>query len=824
MIIASSLRSASLALAALFAVLTWCSIAAAEPIAAPQSAMAQTGQGFVENLGQWPDEVLFLHRSPGIAVWLTRDGMVIDRFVESEISTDGLARGGLLKEIARAERRVRGNVLRTRFVNASSSASIEGRSPLEGSYNFFVGDLASQGHAGARSYSEVWYKQIYEGIDIVIRSDKNLGLKYDAIVAPGADPNLVQVSYDGDLGLELTAQGDLRIKTGAGDFIEERPVVYQERDGQRVAVPASYRITDSGTLSYDVGSYDRSRPLVIDPRLSWSTYLGGGGTDAGIAIAMASDGLLVTGFTVSSPFPTTTGVYDRTANGLADSFITKFDTGGRLIFSTLIGGSSDDYSQAIASDSFGNVVITGGTTSSSYPTTPTAYDTSYGGGGFDVFVSKFSANGAALVYSTFLGAAGDDAAAAVVAAESGSAIVAGFTSSPNFPTTPGSFDPTYNGSYEGFITKLNSSGTALLESSFIGGSSDDDIVGMAMGPTNDRVFVGGSTESDDFPVTPLAYDTSINGAKDGFVASYLLQKPALGFATFIGGFAQEYGYCLTVDAMGQASLGGETESFDFPLTAGAFDTELAGLTDGYVSKLNADGSALVFSTFLGGSVSFDYVQSLTPSPSGAVLATGTTFSFDFPVTSGPFGGTPYAGGIADAFVTSLSKNEGAGVYSTCLGGTDGDVGFSIVLGTDARAFTTGYTISADYPTTSGAYDRTWNGGLDTYVTAVPVLTTAPAGKQGSAPHSRGLSLSVTSPARRTIDARIDLPRAAGVVAELLDATGRRVLRQDMGSLTEGASTIRIDPLGAGAEIASGVYYLRLSSDGTSTSRRVILLK
>jgi hypothetical protein len=784
------------------------------------------GHGFIENKGQWPDEVLFLYEAPGTAVWLTRDGIVIDRFSEAREEAVAPKRGTIPRDLLAASTRVRGTVLRTRFMNRSASVSVEGRLPLSGTHNFLIGESNSKSYTGARHFSEVWYRGLYDGIDIVFRCEKETGLKYDAVIAPGADYRRIQMRYEGALGLALTQNGDLRIATGAGDLFEDRPVVFQERAGRRVPVEASYRLADQATLSFAVGKYDPSLPLVIDPRLSWSTFLGGSGTDTGLALAAAPDGgIFVTGFTNSSAFPTTVGVYDRTANGLADAFVSKFDAAGRLLFSTLIGGSNNDFGQALVSDALGNLYIAGYTASFNFPKTPTAFDTSYGGGDLDVFVAKLAADGSALLYSTYLGGAGYDAAYGVVLDAAGNAVVAGFTSTSTFPTTPGSFDPSYNGGYEGFITTFNSGGTGLVQSTFLGGSGDDLILSAALGPTNDQLILGGSTDSGNFPVTPFAYDTTINGAQDGFVARFILSDDGLSFCTFIGGSSMDYGYAVCVDELGRASFGGETESFDFPLSPGAFDAEMPGGTDGFVTKLNETGTDIVFSTYLGGNESYDLVQGLVSAPNGAVLATGATLSPDFPVTSGLFGGTPYAGGLIDAFVTQLSKGGDAAIYSTCLGGIDGDAGFAILLRPDARVLATGYTASADYPTTNGAYDASWNGGFDTFVTALPVIVVGDVNKMDSAGSGpSAISLSVTSPARRAIDARVGLARRGSVAVDLIDVSGRLVVQRRFESLNEGVSDIQIDVTDAGRNPAAGVYYLRVTSGAESASRRVLLLR
>ncbi|MFN0151670.1 MAG: SBBP repeat-containing protein [bacterium] len=823
------LRSASLSarIASIFAaVLTLCALVvwAAPAGAQPATSLRSSRPGLIENLGQWPDAVVFAYHAPGQVVWFTRDGYVIDRFTETPLSIGDWRRGGALKDAVRSsERRARGVVVAARLVDSNTSPTIEARNTLPGRHNYFVGDQPERWRSNVASYSEIWYRGVYPGVDLVYRFDESAGLKYDVLFAPGVDPRTFALRYAGNDGVAITAGGDLRIDTAEGEFLEERPVIYQERGGQRIPVAGAYALRADGSLSFDVPSYDRTLPLVIDPRLSWSTFFGGAGID--VAQVIASDAnahVVVAGYTNSIAYPTTVGAYDRTANGNNDCVVTKFDASGGLRFSTFIGGSGNDYGQAVMVDGAGNTLVAGYTTSTNFPTTVGAYDRTYGGGEFDAVLLKLSPDGSALTYSTLFGSTGFDVAYGVAVSSAGNPVIVGFTSSSNLPTTPNAFDATFNGYFDGFISVLNSNASALVHSTFLGGAGEDLCLGLALGP-GDRLIVGGSTQSTDFPTSIGAYDRTWNGDQDGFLALYDLDNEALGFSTYIGGSSMEYGYTVAVDGAGRPVLGGETSSPDYPLSPRAFDSELTGATDAFVTKLNAAGSALVFSTFLGGE-SFDYVQGIVAPSDGSVIATGATFSTDFQITGGAFAGTPYAGGIADAFVTRIGRKGEAAIFSSCLGGSDIDAGYAIALAADSRVIATGYSASMDFPTTLGAYDRSMGGVIDVYVTSMPITSEGSVEKNSVSGASAlaAVELTVESPARATISARVTMPRGGAATIEVLDVSGRRVLERRFDALPAGLSALTLDGAAVRA-LAPGLYMLRvMTGEGSAAAKLTVV--
>lgn len=409
--------------------------------------------------------------------------------------------------------------------------------------------------------------------------------------------------------------------------------------------------------------------------LVYSTYLGGNGDDEGYGIAVDGSGVAyVTGRTRSSDFPTTPDAFDTTYNGglEGDVFVTELNAAGSaLTYSTFLGGSDGDRGWAIVVDESGAAYVTGLTGSSDFPTTPGAFDTTYNGGSMDAFVTKLNAAGSALAYSTFLGGSGgdygDDYGNAIAVDGSGAAYVTGKTECPNFPTTPGAFDTTFNGGYgDAFVTKLNAAGSALAYSTFLGGSEEDYGNAIAVDGSG-AAYVTGRTYSSNFPTTPGAFDTTHDGNyDDAFVTKLHAAGSALAYSTFLGGSGGDYyghdgGHAIAVDGSGAAYVTGSTSSSDFPTTSGTFDTTHNDDYDAFITKLNALGNGLVYSTYLGGS-DRDYGYGIAMDGSRAVYVAGSTCSSDFPTTPGAFDTT--FDGFCDAFVAKLAVEGGPGPTPT----------------------------------------------------------------------------------------------------------------------------------------------------------------
>jgi hypothetical protein len=387
-----------------------------------------------------------------------------------------------------------------------------------------------------------------------------------------------------------------------------------------------------------------------------------------------------------------------------------------LVYSTYIGGSGDDYGSAIAVDGSGNAYVTGITTSTNYDVTVGAFQTTYGGGTYDVFVTKLNASGSGLVYSTYIGGSDDDIGYGIAVDNIGNAYVTGYTYSTDYDVTAGAFQTTNGGNTDVFVTKLNASGSGLVYSTYIGGSDYDFARGIAVDGSG-NAYVTGWTGSTDYDVAAGAFQTMFGGGStDVFVTKLNASGSGLVYSTYIGGSEQEIGFGIAVDGSDNAYVTGFTYSTDYDVTAGAFQTTGGGTyTDVFVTKLNASGSGLVYSTYIGGSDD-DWGNGIAVDGSGNAYVTGYTYSTDYDVTAGAFQ-TTGGGTFRDVFVTKLNAIGSGLVYSTYIGGSDTDVGFGIAVDGSGNAYVTGWTQSTDYDVTAGAFQTTYGGGTyDFFVT------------------------------------------------------------------------------------------------------------
>jgi len=419
----------------------------------------------------------------------------------------------------------------------------------------------------------------------------------------------------------------------------------------------------------------------------------------------------VTGYTRSINYPITIGAYGTSHNGSWDVFVSRLDANlSTLQASTFIGGGSDDKAFSLALDSLGRVYVTGLTWSTDYLTTTGAYDTSHNGGP-DVFVSRLDADLTHLQASTFIGGGGNDEAFSLALDSSGRVYVTGWTSPGNYPTTTGAYDRSYNGSRDVFVSRLDANLSTLQASTFIGGGSGESGYSLALDSAG-RVYVTGQTSSGNYPTTPGAYDTSHNGSWDVFVSRLDADLSTVEASTFIGGEDYDDGSSLALDSSGRIYVAGETESTEYPTTTGAYDTSHNGGPDVFVSRLDANLTTLQASTFIGGGDD-DYGHSLALDSAGRVYIAGETESTEYPTTPGAYD-TSHNGG-SDVFVSRLDANLTTLQASTFIGGGDGDYGSSLALDGSGRVYVTGTTYSTDYPTKPRAYDTSYNGDGDVFV-------------------------------------------------------------------------------------------------------------
>jgi hypothetical protein len=636
---------------------------------------------FEPNLGQCDRQVLFLARAASGTLFLTPAEAVLS--------------GGQAGRAA---------ALRIRFEGGSDAAELVAEKPLGGTSSYFVGSDPGRWRMNVPGYERVRYRDVYPGVDVVYYGNQRQ-LEFDVVIAPGADPGAVEVRYGGARRLTVDAEGGLVLETDAGEVRQRPPALYQETERGRVAVSGRYVLSGGQRVGFAVGGYDRSRPLVIDPVVTtYSTFLGGAGVDVGQAIAVDNSGAAyVAGYTTSGDFPTA-GAYDATQNGSYDVFVTKLSPdGSALVYSTFLGGSGEDYAFGIAVDGTGAAYVTGYTFSPGFPTSG-AYDDTYGDDG-DAFVSKLSAGGNVLLYSTFLGGSGEDVAYGIAVDGGGAAYVTGSTASADFPAA--GFDTTFNGVSDAFVTKLSAGGNQLAYSTFLGGSSLDHGTGIALEET--LAYVTGNTASADFPAGG-GYDSTHNGSYDAFVTLVRATGDSLLYSTFVGGSDSDEAQAIAVSARGEAHVTGHTASANFP-TESAYDGTHNGALDAFVVKLHGGGGQLLYSTFLGGDDD-DLGQAIALDRTGAAYVAGYTFSGNFP-TASAFDDAP--DGSTDAFVTKLSAEGHVLRYSTFLGGEFEDHALGVAVHRTGAAYVAGYTSSINFPT-DDAHDDAYGGLGDAFVT------------------------------------------------------------------------------------------------------------
>jgi hypothetical protein len=675
---------------------------------ADQQLVAAYGQlplSFEPNQGQTAAQVQYLSQGSGYTLFLTSTGSVlslqqpVDATDPTSLSTVSTTSTGV--------------ALAMNLVGSNPQATVVGQDQLPGASNYFLGNNPNQWHTDIASYGKVAYQDVYPGVNLVYYGNQQQ-LEYDFVVAPGVDPGLIRFNIQGAENVSLDASGNLVLQTASGNVLEHAPVLYQQVGGTQHAVSGQFVLFGASELGFQVGTYNKGLPLVIDPVLSYSSYLGGNSNDRGLGIAVDGSGnAYVTGFTLSTNFPTTTGAFQTHYGGGAsyDDFVTKLNASGTaLVYSTYLGGNNTDVGNGIAVDGSGNAYITGYTLSTNFPTTAGAFQTSYGGG-YDAFVTKLNASGTALVYSTYLGGNNDDYSLGIAVDGSGNAYITGETTSTNLPTTTGAFQTSIGSSQNAFVTKLNASGTALVYSTYLGGNDSDEGYGIAVDGSG-NAYVTGYTQSTNFPTTHGAFQTSIGGSQNAYVTKLNASGTALVYSTYLGGNGNDRGIGIAVDGSGNAYVTGETTSTNFPTTHGAFQTSIGGSQNAYVTKLNASGTALVYSAYLGGN-GIDWGLGIAVDASGNAYVTGETTSTNFPTTTGAF--QTSIGGSQNAFVTKLNASGTALFYSTYLGGNGTDAGNGIAEDGSGSVYIIGVTTSTNFPTTSGAFQTSLNGSQNAFV-------------------------------------------------------------------------------------------------------------
>ncbi|MBM3526258.1 MAG: hypothetical protein FJX57_25180, partial [Alphaproteobacteria bacterium] len=483
-------------------------------------------------------------------------------------------------------------------------------------------------------FGNVRYRELYPGIDAVFHG-RGPELEYDFEVAPGADPGRVRLRFDGVSGARIDAAGDLRLGCAGGDVVLRRPAAFQSTPAGRSAVTAAYRIDRASApieVGFEVGAWDRARPLVIDPVLAYASVFGGSGNEAVAGLAIdAAGNAYVAGSTTSVNFPTTPGAVN-TSGGTA--FVTELNPSGTaVIYSTYFGGTGTDTPYGVAVDGIGSVYVTGSTTSTDLPGTSGALQPQKKAG-LDAFVVKLLPLGTSLGYATYLGGNGADVGRAVAVDATGNAYVAGSTSAADFPTSLGAFRTLPAGGTDAFVAKVDPFGTSLAYATYLGGGNSDTARAIAVDRTG-SAYVTGETASSDLPVTTGALQMSRRGATDAFVARVEANGARLGYCTYAGGDGDDAGRAVTVDATGSAYVAGSTTATAFPTTSGAFLRSAADASASFAFRLTSSGGAFVYSTLLTSGVA-DAASAIVVDELGSAWIAGRTSSTALPVSSDAF--------------------------------------------------------------------------------------------------------------------------------------------------------------------------------------------
>jgi hypothetical protein len=620
-------------------------------------------------------------------------------------------------------------VLRMNLLGSDPAAPVSGWKKSAGRKNYLVGNDRSRWQRDIPMYGKVKYSAVYPGIDLLYYGNQER-LEYDFVVAPGADPTAIQFQLDGPDQVGVDEHGDLVLKLGAGEFRLHQPVAYQAKGQSKDMVKAAYKVAGK-QVSIKLGDYDRSKELVIDPILSYSTFIGGSSVEGGNGIAVDSVGnAYIVGTSLSTNYPVTAGAFSSASPGIVVSKLNP--RGSALVYSTFVGGTAigfGDQGFAIAVDANGQATITGDTISRDFPTTANAFDQTCGTDGMcnqglfgvngDTFLTVFNAAGSDLVYSTFVGGTDLDFGRAVTIDRAGKTYLAGYSFSQDLPADGGAQPDCNSGTFapcfDGFVAKFDtalSGAASLVYLTYLGGDGDDIVQGVAADRSG-NAYVTGQTVSTNFPTSAGAFDTTcgddgrcddINSSSpgpDAFVTKLNATGSIIVYSTYLGANGHDIGAGIAVDSRGTAYVTGLTQSTDFPTTTGVFSKTLSGIEDVFVTMVNATGTGLTASTYLGGQQE-DTGSGIAVDRKGNAYVVGTTDSSNFPTTPDRVFGF---GGGEDAFVTKLDSKLATLIHSTYLGGSQDDFGNGIALSRNAT-YVTGSTHSPGFPTTAGAFDRT----------------------------------------------------------------------------------------------------------------------
>jgi len=665
--------------------------------------------GFVRNAGQWDNRALFYASSPGVDTWLTRDGVVYDFSTQT---------GGVWKKVfsrqAPFEKCVfepairKGHVVKMSFQGARQDAAPKGVAPDRGELNFIEKGVRS---FSTNSFGEAKLYGLYPGVDLRLYRD-NGRPRFDLIVQPRAAPSNIRFRYEGAEGVDQPASDELQLSTSLGKVSFQGLKAYQSSSssqtpaGVRTPVPCGFKSYPDGTFGFEVGAYDKTKPLTIDPIVFSTIYGAPNGVDRAYCVAI--DGFenpYIAGVTTSPTFPTSQGAYNRVIKN-SSAFVAKLTAdAGHYIYSTVLNSTGISIAVGIAIDSTGRAWVAG-STNGQFPTTANAVQPSFGGGGSDGFVARLNPTGTNLEYGSYFGGSGDDFAAGIALDANNNAYIAGSTDSPDLRTTAGAFQAHFSGVSDGFVAKINSNGS-FGYGTYFGDSGQIGISGIAVEPQG-AVHVAGTNSGLDFPTTPGAADSS-PARLDAFITKFDPNGHSLMFSTLLGGSGDDIGEGLAIDAQGSSYVFGASASTDFPTTQGAFDqnSSSGGL---FVTKVSPDGSSFPYSTLTNSS---GFLNAIAVDDLGFAYICGTTGPANLVATTANADqstnkGSTRTGGQGNAYIQVFNDSGTQLIYGSYWGGSEYELGLGIAVDKARNAFlcgsTTSYaTVPTPFPTTPGVF-------------------------------------------------------------------------------------------------------------------------
>ncbi len=722
---------------------------------------------FEANKGQTDPRVKFLSTGTGYSVFLTTGGMVLAlRPEESVIApaapSTAVASAPKLPLAKKPPTRPADAVMTFNLVGAASNPTIVGEDPLPTKVNYFIGNDPKKWQTNVKTYAKVRYQNVYPGIDLLYYGN-NRQVEYDFVVAPGADASKIQFSVGGADALNVDDEGNLVLTKGTKQLRFQTPAIYQQVNGSKVKVPGNYALKDSTHVGFAVAAHDSSKTLVIDPVLLYSTFLGGRSYDQGNAIAVDSIGnAYVTGLTQSPDFPLATiGSFSPNQQRM---FVVELDvSGSNLLYADYFGGTSgNDSPNSIAVDSTGSAYVAGQAYSSDFSVL-NAYQSTLGGDA-NAFVTKFSADGSSLVYSTYLGGNSYDYAQAIAVDSTGEATLAGYATSQNFPLSNAyqsaiAPDQDSNWGQYAFFARFSADGSSLNYSSYLAGNLDNScfdycgpytsINGLALDSSGD-VYLVGDTDTTNFPTTDGAYLTAYPGTYDNTVPfiSKFDNSGSIVYSSYFGGNGYAYATSVAVDSSGFAYVTGYDEGSDsFPITATSICNPGTQTCQGmFVTKFDTAAATLVYSTYLGPNNN-STGQAIQVDTSGDAYVVGADGSSGQYTTTGQIEG--YVGGN-DMLLIEIDPTASTQLFSTFIGGGIYDQATGMALDSNAAIYITGSTQSTYFPATQSAFQSSWGGQTDAFMLKIGQANAAAVAIGPSLLQFSTLNVGVASPPRSTV--------------------------------------------------------------------------